>query len=73
MNSNLNDEKVKDEAYLFPRLKDKYVYLIAFFAGLIVLTIGSILFIGPFVVYTNAFSGSSIEEIVEKFQNLIIE
>lgn len=65
MNSNLNDEKVKDEAYLFPRLKDKYVYLIAFFAGLILLTIGSILFIGPFVVYTNAFSGSSIEEIIE--------
>ena len=73
MNSNLNEEKVKDEAYLFPRLKDKYVYLIAFFAGLIVLTIGSILFIGPFAVYTNAFSGNSIEEIIENFQKIIIE
>ena len=74
MNNSISDEKVREDEYsLFPRLSDKYVYLIAFFVGLIVLTIGSFLFIGPFVNYTDALKGSNFEEKIEQFQKMVTE
>lgn len=69
MNNNVRD----DEHTLFLKIKDKYVYLIAFFVGIIALTIGFLPFIGPFIIYTNAFSGANIEEMVNNFQEKIIE
>lgn len=52
----IQENKIPD--YTFSKsIEDKYVYLIAFLVGIIVLTIGSIFFMGPFVYITKAWNG----------------
>lgn len=52
----VEENKIPD--YTFSKkIEDKFVYLIAFLVGIIVLTIGSMLFLGPFVYITKAWNG----------------
>lgn len=69
----MNENRVSEQCTFFKYVNDKYVYLIAFFAGLIVLTLGSFLFMGPFAIFTNCFSGSSIEEMMQNFTTNLIK
>ena len=74
MNTN-NEIKNMDtnENTFFKRVADKYVYIIAFFIGIVIICLGAYIFIGPFVVITKALSSGTAEEIVDRFTNTLIE
>lgn len=57
MNSDIQQENKRTEFSFTSKIEDKYVYLIAFLIGIIVLTVGSIFFIGPFIYITKAWQG----------------
>lgn len=71
MNSN-NEININD--YTFSKkISDKYVYIIAFFIGIVIITIGAYFFIGPFLFITNAFKVSDVNELAAKLTNLFVE
>ena len=70
MNDNIK-EGTNLENYTFTsKIEDKFVFLIAFLVGIIVLTVGSVFFLGPFVYITKAWQGDS--SFVENIANNVI-
>lgn len=71
MNSN-NEININD--YTFSKkISDKYVYIIAFFIGIVIITIGAYFFIGPFLYITKAFQYTDINEFVEELTHSFVE
>ena len=70
----MNSEKTKqvNDKTFFKTLEDKYVYLIAFLAGLIEIVLVPYLFLGPFLVYTSS-NITSYKDILENLQDNLIK
>lgn len=68
MNRNLYK---KEEFTYSPKISDKFVYIFAFLIGLLILTLGSILFIAPLISLTGGLSGSTIEEMTNNLTEKI--
>lgn len=71
-NNKIQDMNINENTF-FKKVADKYVYIIAFFIGIVIICLGAYIFIGPFVTITGAISSGSYEEKIERFTNTLIE